>query len=82
MNYITDSISKTDDRFYNEDIEASLMCLKYMIELGIFEFNENEKIVNIIKSIVKRISQSLQLQNDVKIELKAGNFKKLLLEMV
>ena len=58
------------------------MCLKYMIELGIFEFNENEKIVNIIKSIVKRISQSLQLQNDVKIELKAGNFKKLLLEMV
>lgn len=35
-----------------------------------------------MKSIVKRISQSLQLQNDVKIELKSDNFKELLLEMV
>ena len=53
-----------------------------MIELGVFGVEENKTIIDIIKSIVKRISQSLQLQNEVKIELKSNNFKELLLEMV
>ena len=50
-----------------------------MIELGVFGVEENKTIIDIIKSIVKRISQSLQLQNEVKIELKSNNFKELLL---
>lgn len=53
-----------------------------MIQLGVFGVEENEKIIELIKSIVKRISQSLQLQNETKIELKSDNFKELLLEMV
>ena len=82
LDFISKGISKNDDQFYSWDIESSLICLRYMIELGVFGVEQNEIIINLIKSIVKRISQSLQLQNETKIELKASNFKELLLEMV
>jgi hypothetical protein len=36
LNYILEAIGKNDDRFYSYDIEACLVCLRYMIELGIF----------------------------------------------
>lgn len=36
LNYIMDAIPKNDDRFYSYDIESCLVCLRYMIELGIF----------------------------------------------
>jgi hypothetical protein len=53
-----------------------------MIQLGTFGVEENEKIIDLIKNIVKRMGQSLQLQNEMKITLKSDNFKSLLLEMM
>jgi hypothetical protein len=82
LDFISRGIGKNDDQFYSWDIEAALICLRYMIELGVFGVEESEQIIELIKSIVKRISQSLQLQNETKIVLKSNNFKELLLEMV
>lgn len=36
LNFLEKGIGKNDDQFYSWDIEASLICLRYMIELGVF----------------------------------------------
>jgi hypothetical protein len=63
-------------------MESSLMCLKEMIELNIFTNKESQYIDQLLSSIIKKISSSLQLTNEVNVTLESGNFKTLLLEMV
>ena len=79
MTYIGESCEKSDERFYNWDVEASLISLRYLIQLGTFEPEEKIEVIGLIKNIVKRIGVSLQLQNELKITLKSTNFKSLLL---
>ena len=82
LDYIRDRIGQSNELFYREDIEAALTCTHVMIELGVVGVGPESGIVELITSIVKRISESLQLQNEVKMELRETNFKQLLLEMV
>jgi hypothetical protein len=42
-----------------------------MIQLGTFGIEENERIIELIKNIVKRMGKSLELQNEMKITLKS-----------
>ena len=72
-------MAKSNDLFYSYDIEACFSCVHSMIELGVFGVEEHENIIQLITNIVRRISESLQLQNEVKVELKSENFKELLL---
>ena len=67
LEYIKERIGQSNELFYREDIEAALTCTYVMIELGVVGVGQESGIVELITSIVKRISESLQLQNEVKI---------------
>ena len=75
LDYINDRIAQSNELFYREDIEACLTCVYVMIQLGVVSIGADSGIVELINKIVKRISDSLQVQNEVKIELKSTNFK-------
>ncbi len=82
--YIESGIEESlaSKRLYTKKMEAHLVCMKLLIELGIVESGEERKVEQNIFEIVETITDSLKSVSNNHIRLDSRDFKSLLLEMV